>query len=195
MELTTRQMDIVNAAISIIATKGYESFTTKNLAESLDLSEAALYRHFNSKRELVSMVLDYFGMLSNRVIDEIKQSPCSSLDCIRRFVLNRYELFSANPDLAKVMFSEELFRNDPSFTEQFQAIMHVHKKEVEAFIEQAKAENKIRAELPTTHVFRVIVGSMRLIVSQWNLSGGAFDLQLEGKELLETIISMIEVKK
>ena len=194
MELTTRQMDIVKAAIAIIANKGYEKLTTKNLASEIGVTEAALYRHFKSKRDLVTMVLCYFEFLSYQVIKEIKASECSPIDCIRRFVLNRYELFSANPDLAKVMFSEELFKNDPAFTGQYQSIMHIHRGEVVSYIQKAQSEGSINSRFDPVQLFRIIVGSMRLIVSQWNMSEGAFDLQLEGKALLDTIINMIEEK-
>jgi AcrR family transcriptional regulator len=194
MELTERQMDIVRAAIRIIANQGYEKLTTKNLAAEIGVSEAALYRHFNSKRELVTMVLCYFEYLSCQVISSIKQEGCSPLECICRFVMNRYELFSENPDLAKVMFSEELFKNDPAFINQFQSIMHIHKGEVESFLIKGQNEGSIRMDLDPVQLFRLIVGSMRLLVTQWNMSG-AFNLKAEGKKLIETIIKLIEVKK
>lgn len=194
MELTGRQMDIVQAAIRIIAKNGYEKLTTKNLAAEIGITEAALYRHFSSKRELVTMVLCHFEFLSCHIITAIKEKHCSPLDCIRSFVMNRYELFSANPELAKVMFSEELFRNDPAFINQYQSIMHIHKAEVESFLVKAQKEGSIKADLDPKQLFRLIVGSMRLLVTQWNMNG-SFDLVAEGTNLIETIIKLIEVKK
>lgn len=194
MDITARQMDIVKAAITIIANKGYEKLTTKNLAAEIGLTEAALYRHFKSKRELVTMVLCYFEFLSCQVIGEIRQKGCSPLESLSSFVLSRYELFAANPDLARVMFSEELFKNDPSFIAQYQSIMHVHRDEVVGYIRQAQTEGSIMPQLDPLQLFRIVVGSMRLIVSQWNMSEGSFDLQVEGQALLNTILKMIEVK-
>jgi len=195
MKLTDRQNELVQAAIHIIANKGYEKLTTKNLAAHIGVTEAALYRHFKSKRELVTMVLCYFEFLSCRVLSDIKEMGCSNLECIKAFVMNRYELFSENPDLAKVMFSEELFKNDHAFISQYQSIMHIHKQEVEKFIIAAQEEGLISTSIKPIHLFRIIIGSMRLIVSQWNMSGGAFDLIKEGKDLIDTIIKMIEVKQ
>ena len=159
MELTERQMDIVQAAIRIIANKGYEKLTTKNLAAEIGVTEAALYRHFSSKRELVTMVLCHFEFLSCQIIKTIMDKNCSALESIRSFVLNRYELFSGHPELAKVMFSEELFKNDPAFINQYQSIMHIHKAEVEAFLVKAQTEASIRSDLDPKQLFRLIVGS------------------------------------
>ncbi|MDD2684515.1 MAG: helix-turn-helix domain containing protein, partial [Candidatus Cloacimonetes bacterium] len=45
-------MEIVQAAIQVIARQGYEKLTTKNLANSLGVTDASLYRHFDSKKDL-----------------------------------------------------------------------------------------------------------------------------------------------
>jgi len=194
MELTARQKDILKAAIAIIANQGYEKLTTKNLATKIGVTEAALYRHFKNKRELVTMILGYFERISNDVLQEIRDRAYSPLESIRHFVEDRYILFSKYPDLAKVIFSEELFKNDPTFKGQFQCIMHKHKQAVENYILQAQQEGKIRSDLSPTQLFRIIVGSMRFTVTQWNLSDGAFDLKQEGLELIETIMKLIETK-
>ncbi len=195
MELTVRQKDILKAAIAIIANQGYEKLTIKNLATKIGVTEAALYRHFKSKREIVTMILSYFEELSNRVLNEICESNNAPLDNIRKFVEDRYILFSKNPDLAKVMFSEELFKNDPTFKGQFQCIMHKHKQAMESYLIQAQRDGNIKKDISSIQLFRIIIGSMRFTVTQWNLSDGAFDLQKEGSDLFESIIKLIRIKE
>jgi len=195
MELTGRQKDILKAAIAIIANQGYEKLTIKNLATKIGVTEAALYRHFKSKREIVTMILSYFEELSNRVLNEICESNNAPLDNIRKFVEDRYILFSKNPDLAKVMFSEELFKNDPTFKGQFQCIMHKHKQAMESYLIQAQKDGNIKKDISSIQLFRIIIGSMRFTVTQWNLSDGAFDLQKEGSDLFESIIKLIRIKE
>lgn len=195
MELSARQQELVQAAIEIIARKGYEKLTTKNLASQIGISESALYRHIGSKHELVEMVLCHFEKLSCAVLEQIRHEQLAPLDCVRRFVLSRYELFSDNPDLARVMFSEELYKNDLSFITQYQSIMHIHRDEVVGYLLKAQKNGSIDQSLNPIQIFRIIVGSMRLIVSQWSTSDGAFDLISEGTSLLNTIIKLIEVKQ
>jgi len=195
VEITARQMDIIEAAIKIIAQGGYEKLTTKNLAAQLQFTEAALYRHFPSKHELVKMVLCHFENISCEVLVRIRNEQLNPLDSIRRFVLNRYELFSENPDLAKVMFSEEFFKNDLSFAEQYKSIMHIHREEVIGYIKAAQKTGNINQAYTPNHIFQIILGSMRLLISQWNMSNNAFDIIKEGSTLMETIINMIEVKQ
>ncbi|MCB5259486.1 MAG: TetR/AcrR family transcriptional regulator [Candidatus Cloacimonetes bacterium] len=194
MDITKRQMEIVKAAIQVIAQQGYEKLTTKKLAQSIGVTDAALYRHFESKKELIRMVLCYFEQVSCEVIQRINSLQISPLEKVSRFVLDRYEIFENDPDLAMVMFSEELFKNDPSFEENLLSIMHIHRDEVMGYIMQGQRIGQIRENLNPMHLFRMIVGSMRLLVTQWNMSRHAFDLKAEGKSLLNTIIQLIEVK-
>ena len=195
MDITKRQMEIVQAAIKVIAEQGYEKLTTKNLANCLGVSDAAMYKHFDSKRELIHMILNYFQHISNRSIEHINAQDLSPLDSISSFVLSRYELFTADPDLAMVIFSEELFKNDHSFVGNLLTVMHIHRDEVMRYIVQGQEIGQIRTELNPLHLFRIIVGSMRLTVTQWNLSKHAFSLLDEGKSQLQTIIKLIEVAK
>lgn len=194
MELTVRQKDILKAAIAIIANQGYEKLTIKNLATKIGVTEAALYRHFKSKREIVTMILSYFEELSTRVLNEIYESNNAPLENIRKFVEDRYILFGKNPDLAKVMFSEELFKNDPTFKGQFQCIMHKHKQAMESYLIQAQKDGIIRKDISSLQLFRLIIGSMRFTITQWNLSDGAFDLPTEGSDLFESILKLISIK-
>ncbi|MFW5628138.1 MAG: TetR/AcrR family transcriptional regulator [Candidatus Cloacimonadaceae bacterium] len=195
MEMTKRQMEIMQAAIGLIAREGYEKLTTKNIAAELGVSDAALYRHFDSKKELITMILRYFEDISCRVISTIDSKDLSPMEKIRYFVMNRYEMFREDPELAMVMFSEELFKNDHTFEEYLLSIMHIHRDQIMGYIMQGQKLGEIRAELNPMNIFRMIVGSMRMLVTQWNLSKHAFDLELEGKSLFNTIKKLIEEKR
>jgi AcrR family transcriptional regulator len=195
MELTKRQEDIIKAAISLIAQRGYIALTTKNLARELNLTEAALYRHFESKNDLIAKILDYFQGISCKVLEDIKAAHLSPLESVERFVTDRYEMFAQRPDLAQVMFSEELFRYDPGFSSHMQGIMHAHREALLGYLRQAQKEGSIVPHADPAQLFRIIVGSMRFTITQWNLSGQAFDLRSEGEKLLKTIKKLIEVKK
>ncbi len=189
MELTQRQDDIVQAAIALIARRGYKFLTTKNLARELNLTEAALYRHFDSKNDLITRILSYFDQLSCQILEEI--SGLDPLERLHQFVLNRYRMFAANPDLAKVMFSDELFQYDPSYNVQMQTISGKHRDAVIGYLNDAIRQGQIDPDLVPGQLFRIVVGSMRYTVTQWNMTGQAFDLVDEGEKLFQTIKKLV----
>jgi AcrR family transcriptional regulator len=54
---TTRRSDaLLDAAVRLLLTRGYDKLTMVDVAEAADLSRTIVYRHFASKRELVDAV-------------------------------------------------------------------------------------------------------------------------------------------
>lgn len=192
--MTERQEEIILSAIALIAREGYKNLTIKKLASELHLSEAALYRHFVNKEDLILNIMHYFENISQNVLQEIQKTNLNPLEKVHYFIMNRYELFTSNPDLAKVMFSDELFYYDPVFFNQFQKISLNHREILLNFIKEAQNESLILSELNSTQIFTIIIGSMRFLITQWNLSGRKFDLVKEGDSLFQTIKSLIAEK-
>lgn len=192
--MTERQEQIILTAIALIAREGYKNLTIKKLASELNLSEAALYRHFVNKEDLLLSIMHYFEDISRNVLQEIQKTKLNPLEKIHFFIINRYELFTSNPDLAQVMFSDELFYYDPVFFKQFQKISSNHREVLLNFIEEAQKEGFIQSGINSTQLFTIIIGSMRFLITQWNLSGRKFDLVKEGDSLFQTIKNLIADK-
>src|SRR5687768_16153552 len=51
-----RRLAIMSAAIPLFASKGFDGLTTKEIADAAGVSEALLYRHFESKQALYQAV-------------------------------------------------------------------------------------------------------------------------------------------
>jgi AcrR family transcriptional regulator len=192
MEMTVRQQEIINAAIQIIARQGFQELTTKQLAETVGVSEAALYRHFDSKTDIIHKILEYFQALAHTAMGNIHSDIADPLEQVKAFVINRYKLFTDNPDLAKVMFAEEIFQNDRSLAEHNLTIMHIHRDQLVESIRAAQKQGEIRNDLEPIQLFRIIVGSMRLLVTQWQLCGYEFNLKDEGERLWQSIAMIIK---
>ncbi|HQC58719.1 MAG TPA: TetR/AcrR family transcriptional regulator [Candidatus Syntrophosphaera thermopropionivorans] len=193
--MTERQEQIILTAIALIAREGYKNLTIKKLASELHLSEAALYRHFVNKEDLLLSIMHYFEDISRNVLQEIQKTKLNPLEKIHFFIMNRYELFTSNPDLAQVMFSDELFYYDPVFFKQFQKISMNHREVLLNFIEEAQKEGFIQSGINSEQIFTILIGSMRFLITQWNLSGRKFDLVKEGDSLFQTIKNLIAEKK
>jgi len=189
-ELTERQKEILENAIKIIANDGIQNLTIKNLSKSVGVTEAALYRHYDSKHSILLAILDLFDEFSKTHAD-----ISTGLKGMRSFVMNRYENFMVNPELSKVMFSEAIFINNEELSERIRLIIRRHRKEMEVMIEEAKSKNEIIRSIDTKSLFRMIIGSMRLLVTQWCFNNYTFDLKKEGEILFNNIENIIKAEK
>lgn len=54
-----RRQDIIRAAIELFAKKGFRGTTTRDLASHAEINEAIIFRHFKTKQELYTAILEY----------------------------------------------------------------------------------------------------------------------------------------
>ena len=182
MELTKRQNEIIDTAVRLIARRGIRELTIKHLAAEIGVTEPALYRHFPNKAEIVRTMIARFD-------EDVPagKSRKKGFNAVRAFFDARVELLLAEPALAKVMFCEEFFLDDPDFTEQMTAMMHRHKEWMEMRLAEGVASDRIRSGIPSDTLFRLTVGPVRLLFKQWGMSGMKFDLRAECTKLLNSL--------
>ena len=185
MDLTSRQQEIINVSISLIADKGIQSLTIKNISQTIGISEPAIYRHFKNKFEILLTILDSFEIIAADVLSSEDIQNLNALDKIEFFLLDRYKRCAENPKLAKLMFSEENFQDDERLAKKVLGIMHAHKSAMHKIISAGQHTGEIRDDIDSISLFRIIFGPMRLLIKQWGLSGCRFDLIEEGKKLWE----------
>ncbi|MCP3965545.1 MAG: TetR/AcrR family transcriptional regulator [Lentisphaerae bacterium] len=181
--LSKRQTEIVEIAVSLISGRGIQNLTIKNIANELGVSEPAIYRHFASKYDILCAVIDSFSAIASGILEQLVDSDESALDKVGRFMADRIERMSEHPKLAKIMFSEEIFQDDPRLSARMLAMMHSHKEKIAMIIAQGQKQGQIRDDISPKTMFRLIFGPMRLLAKQWAMSGFAFDIVAEGSEL------------
>src|SRR5271170_4854226 len=104
-ERAERRQVIVNAARELAEAEGWESVTTRRLADCIEYSQPVLYSHFEGKDAIVSAVaLEGFGELAT-VLHTARVSA-GSPDAGPRAVASAYMEFArANPALYEAMFT------------------------------------------------------------------------------------------
>lgn len=176
--LTPRQAEIVDAALKLIAEQGIRHLTIRNLSTAIGVTEAALYRHFPGKTEIIQAMVSRF----EEDVDDIGE--LRGWAAIEAALIRRTELVLAKPDLARVVFAEELFKDSPEIEQILHGMMQRHYKIMERHFQEAVKDGAIRADIPMDTLFRLILGPLRLLIKQWGLSGGSFDLRAKRDEML-----------
>jgi AcrR family transcriptional regulator len=193
-EITSRQQEIIAAALAIISEHGLEALTIKNIAARVGFSDAAVYRHFQNKAQILSTIIDLFASSSAQLLAEINACDCSSLDKVKLFFLDRCRVFSGDRVLATVMFAENLFQNDPALAADIHQVLRRHRDLLLKTIRGGQRQGAIRP-LPAEHIFTMVMGSLRLLVLQWRSGGYEFDLLRAGEKLWRSLESVISVSR
>jgi TetR/AcrR family fatty acid metabolism transcriptional regulator len=123
-DFTERQIEIMEAATLRIDKFGIQELTIKNLASDLSLSEAALYRHFKSKNEILLGLLTYFILEMNErlaVIIEDKELQPSEL--LKKVFVSQLNTFVQKPAIVSVIFSEGIFQFNKELSDKVSTMM------------------------------------------------------------------------
>ena len=196
-EITARQKEIIAAALAIISDQGLEALTIESIAARVGFSGAAVYRHFRNKAQILNTIIDLFASNSAQLLARINASEGGSLDKVRLFFLDRCRTFAADRVMATVMFAENLFQNDPQLAAKMHTVLGSHRRLLIGIIRRGQKKEALR-DLPADHLFTMIMGSLRLLVLQWRVSGYRFDLPRAGTRLwrsLEELLTINERRK
>lgn len=186
--LTSRQAEIVDAALKLIAEQGIQHLTIRNLSTAIGVTEAALYRHFPGKTEIIQAMVSRF----EEDVDDIGE--LRGWRAVEAALVRRTELVLAKPDLARVLFAEELFKDSPEIAQILYGMMQRHQQIMKCHFQEAVDDGVIRADIPMDTLFRLILGPLRLLIKQWGLSDGAFDLRAKRDEMLEFMKELLAPK-
>jgi len=192
-DFTERQIEIMEAATLRIDKFGIQELTIKNLASDLSLSEAALYRHFKSKNEILLGLLTYFILEMNErlaVIIEDKELQPSEL--LKKIFVSQLNTFVQKPAIVSVIFSEGIFQFNKELSDKVSTMMALMQKNISALITRGQNEGVYAKLLGPDTITTIIMGSMRMVVLKWKLSGNKSNLVNDGKNVLNGLLKMIE---
>ncbi len=103
-----RRIQILQALAAMLEAPATERVTTASLAAKLDVSEAALYRHFASKAQmfegLIGFIEDSLFTLANQIIER-EADPAAQ---IARIVAAVLQFAEKNPGMGRVMVGDAL---------------------------------------------------------------------------------------
>ncbi len=103
-----RRLQILQALADMLQTPGGERVTTAALAARLQVSEAALYRHFASKAQMFEGLIDFIEQSVFGLIQQISDRQAQPLDQVRLIVVTVLQFAEKNPGMARVMAGDAL---------------------------------------------------------------------------------------
>jgi len=192
-DFTERQIEIIEAATHRIDQFGIQELTIKNLAADLNLSEAALYRHFKSKNDILLGLLTYFIVeMEVRIGKIISNNEKPPSEIIKQIFKSQLDTFAQNPAIVSVIFSEGIFQFNKELSDKISTMMTVMQNNISTLIGRGLESATYGKLLGADSITTIIMGSMRMVVLKWKLSGNTSDLTNDGKKILAGILKMIE---
>lgn len=189
--ITPRQDEILDAALDIIAGQGIQRMTIKNLARAVKVSEPALYRHFRSKFDILMTILLRYRKNLQELMNESKLETVSPVAAIEYLYTGMFRAFERQPALSVVIFSEDLFRYDRRLSQEVISIISLTHDRINGFLRESARLGEVRSDVPARQLAWMVMGTMRLLIAKWRISGYSLKLVKEGRNAMAFLRTVI----
>ena len=195
MEITSRQLEIIEAAGKILTSSGVSGLTIKNLAKEMDFSESAIYRHFTSKEEIILAMLEYLA----RTIDEYLQNAIPITDDPKeKFVAmfqSQFAFFESHRHFVVVVFSDGLLKESQSINEAILKLLGIIVKNLFPILLEGQNKGVFSNSVPLEDLMYILMGTFRLQMFRWRLEDFQFDIIEAGNKMIQSVLTLIQSPK
>ena len=112
VERGQRKQQILETLANMLEKPQHEKITTAILAAKLEVSEAALYRHFASKAQMYEGLIDFIEQSLFGLINKISSEEENGLSQVRRMITVLLLFAEKNPGMSRVLIGDALVHED-----------------------------------------------------------------------------------
>lgn len=128
-----RKLQILQALAAMLEHPKGEKITTAALAAKLEVSEAALYRHFASKAQMFEGLIEFIESTVFGLINQISEQQENGLAQVQAIAVMLLNFAERNPGMTRVLIGDALVNED----ERLQLRMNQFVERVELALKQA----------------------------------------------------------
>ncbi len=107
-----RQKEIKSAVLTIIHREGLKRVSTKNIAKEIGLSEGSIFRHFDSKKDIILSIMDDVIMDLVGNLKKISLETTSPEKRLFKYLCQTISYLIKHKGITILLFSEASYEND-----------------------------------------------------------------------------------
>lgn len=171
-----RKEQILDAVLDLVSAKGMAGLSVGAVARRVGLVPSALYRHFDSKDQIIEALL---GLIENRFLGNVVavtqefDDPVAALEqLLRRHV----QLVRENAGIPRIIFSEEVYVGHPARKARVYSVLTRYLGRVSRLIEDAQRRGAVRSDFAAEDLAVMFLGLVQPAAILWHVSDGEYDV-------------------
>ena len=170
-QLKPRQLDIMQSLAKMLGEKGPVKITTALLANECGITEAAIYRHFPSKKKIYSGLVDFCEQNIFDLISNINSSDGNELEKVKKILILLVTFSEKNPGLARLLTREAFSVDETSLDQRIGQMMSKVELLIKQNLQKHEQETKNKLGLPTATAANLLLACSEGIIQQFVRSG------------------------
>lgn len=191
--LLHRKDSLVLTAIEVIDELGIQGSTTREIARRQGISEATLFRHYNTKNSLMHAVLDYYSKFDSDIFSSIKIKVLSPIESIKYFIKAYVEYYENYPQITALDQEYEILIHEPELAVKVKSIYNDRFEFLKKLLIEAQNAGEFPQNINAENLTDIIIGLCRGICLRWRMSGYGFSLKEHTLSALNMVIDALNI--
>lgn len=190
MPESPRKKSITLSAIEIVHESGFHGLTTREIARREGISEAALYRHFKNRNEIVGAVITYYAKFDRSFVESVAGLALGPVDSIVHIIEKFAEHYEGNPAMSSIINAFDSMQYDAGFAQTTSEIYMFRKTTVERLLRKAIAEGEVQRDVDPGAFSSVIWSAFFSQVYEWRSKGCSYSLKTKTSHVIRMLLLM-----
>lgn len=191
MDIKPRQLEIIEAAGQLVTEDGFAALTTKRLAERMHFTEAALYRHFKSKEEILVTMLHHLAENIDERLGRVADEHTDTVERVRAMFDSQFTYFQKNPQYLMAIFATGMLEASHGIDTGIERIMVAKRRHLLNAIKDGQRSGDFTSDHSAETIGHILMGTFRLHMLQWRMSARSFDVRRKGMALIAATLDLI----
>lgn len=174
-----RKKQIIDAVRKLIIRRGSEHIRIKEIAESVGLTEGAIYRHFKSKRDILSLLVDEIkeDLVGDIIVVANHDGPI--IDVLEEVFKNHLSAIEQRRGVSFLVIAEIISLGDKKLNQKICGVIATYTTSLKDILARGVASGELSRELDLDAAAGLFFGMVQGLVNIWALNG--YNFQLEQK--------------
>ena len=184
-----RQPEIMAAARDLLETRGLEGFSIADVASRVEMSEAAVFYHCPTRRELMFRVIsDWMLPVIGRLELDLRHIK-STRERFLVFSTRHLREMAASPGLYRLIYRE--LHCDGYYTSSLHRLIQRYGRIVLWIVEQGRAAGEIRASADALLTRDLLFGGLHHVGLRTLLNSRELDAERAGEQIADQLYASI----
>jgi|GEM_PF-530204 len=170
-ELGWRKREIVASVRKIITTRGIENLTIRAITDDLGITEGALYRHFDSKQEILSLMIDDIEATLLTTIRAAAQSTSDPIEKLHNIFQSHLSYAEKRKGVSFILINEALNLDNNILRHKMAQVIDTYLMEIRGILSECRSKGVIADTVHLQSASIAFFGLVQSLVTQWALNG------------------------
>ena len=163
-----RKLQILQTIAGMLEQPKGEKITTAALAAKLDISEAALYRHFASKAQMYEGLIEFIEQTVFGLVNKISAEEISGLKQVENIIAMLLGFAQKNRGMTRVLIGDALVNEDERLQQRINQLFDRIETTLKQALRIAVTQNDLDANIDVGAQANVL---LCYVIGRWQLFG------------------------